>query len=388
MVATTPATREEMLRRASALVPRLRERAERTEQLRRLPEETVADLVDAGLLRIGTPARFGGNGLDVDAAFEVTFELGRACGSTAWCYSVLNNHNWMLGHWPEEAQQEYFADSPDTLSSSGFDPGRSRVEVAPGGYRLSGRWSFSSGCDAASWVMVGGLAPGGPHMFLVPMRDATIVDTWHVTGLRGTGSKDVTVDDAFVPSHRVVELRRMRAAETDAWALHGRASYRVPMFALSLGLVGPVIGMAGGAVEAFVEQLHGRKQPGGAAATQAVASQLRLAESSAEADTARGLARLNTRELLDWGARGEPFTMLDRARYRRDQVFMVKLATRAIGRLFEAGGGHVLQESNPLQRFHRDALAAAQHMAIRWDTYAEQYSRVTLGLEPAQTALL
>lgn len=388
MVATTPVTREEMLRRAAALVPRLRERAAQTEQLRRLPDETVTDFVEAGLLRIGTPERFGGNGLDVDTSFEVTFELGRGCGSSAWCYSVLNNHNWMLGHWPEQAQEEYFADSPDTLSSSGFDPSRSRVEVVSGGYRLSGRWSFSSGCDAASWVMVGGLAPGGPHMFLVPMREAAIVDTWHVTGLRGTGSKDVTVDDVFVPTHRVVELRRMRAAETDGWAIHGRASYRVPMFALSLGLVAPVIGMAGGAVEAFVEQLHGRKMPGGAAMTESVAGQLRLAESSAEADTARSLARLNTRELLDRAARGESFTMLDRARYRRDQVFMVKLATQAIGRLFEAGGGHVLQESNPLQRFHRDALAAAQHMAIRWDTYAEQYSRVALGLDPSPSTLL
>ena len=113
-----------------------------------------------------------------------------------------------------------------------------------------------------------------------------------------------------------------------------------------------------------------------------------MAESSAEADTARSLARLNTRELLDRAAGGESFTMQDRVRYRRDQVFMVKLATQAIGRLFEAGGGYVLQESNPLQRFHRDALAAAQHMAIRWDTYAEQYSRVTLGLDPAPTALL
>ena len=369
-------------------MPKLRERAERTEQLRRLPDETIADLMDAGLFRIGNPDRFGGLGLDVDTSFEVTMELGRGCGSTAWCYSVLTNHNWMLGHWPEQAQQEYFADSPDTLSSSGFDPGRSRVEVVPGGYRLSGQWSFSSGCDAAQWVMVGGLAPGGLHMFLVPMREVTIVDTWFVSGMRGTGSKDLTIDDAFVPSHRVIELRRMRAAETDAWALHGRPSYRVPMFALSLGLVAPIVGIARGAVEAFAEQLQGRKRRDGTGATHAVAAQLRLAEASAEADTARTLALHNTRELLDRAARGETFTMLDRARYRRDQVFMVKLAVQAVNRLFEAGSGNAIQDSNPLQRFHRDALAASQHMAIRWDEYAEQYGRVALGLDPSPTAFL
>jgi 3-hydroxy-9,10-secoandrosta-1,3,5(10)-triene-9,17-dione monooxygenase len=388
MIATGLATREDLIQRATSLVPKLRERAERTEQLRRLPDETIADLMDAGLFRIGNPDRFGGLGLDVDTSFDVTMELGRACGSTSWCYSVLTNHNWMLGHWPEQAQQEYFADSPDTLSSSSFDPGRSKVEVVSGGYRLSGRWSFSSGCDAATWVMVGGLAPSGPRMFLVPMSDVTIVDTWFVSGMRGTGSKDLTIDDAFVPDHRVLDVRRMRAAETDGWALHGRPSYRVPMFALSLGLVAPIVGIAGGAVEVFAEQLHGRKRRDGADATHAVATQLRLAEASAEADTARTLARHNTREALDRAARGETFTMLDRVRYRRDQVFMVKLAVRAVSRLFEAGGGSAIQDSHPLQRFHRDALAASQHMAIRWDDFAEQYGRVALGLDPSPSALL
>ena len=388
MIATMPVTREELVQRASALVPKLRQRAERTELLRRLPDETIADLMDAGLFRIGNPDRFGGVGLDVDTAYEVTMELARGCGSAAWCYSVLTNHNWMLGHWPEQGQAEYFVNSPDTLASSGFDPSRSRVEVVAGGYRLSGRWSFSSGCDAAQWVMVGGLSSGGLRLFLVPMSEVTIVDTWFVSGLRGTGSKDVTIDDAFVPSHRVVEMRRMRAGETDGWALHGRPSYRAPMFALSLGLVAPIVGIARGAVEAFAEQLHGRKQPDGTALTHSVASQLRLAESSAEADAARILALHNTREIVDRAARAETFTMHDRARYRRDQAFMVKLAVRAISRLFEAAGGHALLESNPLQRFHRDALAASQHMAIRWDENAEQYGRVALGLEPSPTAYL
>ena len=220
------------------------------------------------------------------------------------------------------------------------------------------------------------------------MTDVTIVDTWFVSGMRGTGSKDVTIDDAFVPSHRVVEMRRMRAGETDGWALHGRPSYRAPMFALSLGLVAPIVGIARGAVEAFAEQLQGRRRRDGTDATHAVAAQLRLAEASAEADTAPSLARHNTREILDRAARGETFTMLDRARYRRDQVFMVKLSVQAVGRLFEAGSGTAIQDSNPLQRFHRDALAASQHMAIRWDDYAEQYGRVALGLDPSPTAFL
>jgi 3-hydroxy-9,10-secoandrosta-1,3,5(10)-triene-9,17-dione monooxygenase len=387
MISTAPVTREEMVQRAAALVPRLRERAERIEQLRRLPEETIADLVDSGLLRIGNPDRYGGVGLDIDAAFEVTQELGRGCGSTAWCYSILNTHNWWLGHWPEQAQEEYFADSPDTFGSSSLDPGRSRVEIVPGGYRLSGRWSFSSGCDAATWVMVGGLGPDGPLWFLVPKAQVTIDDTWFVSGLRGTGSKDLVMDDVFVPGHRVVVVRQVQEGQTGGWALHGRPSYRAPHYTLSPGtLLSPILGIARGAVEAFADQLQGRTRPDGTELRHSVASQLRLAESSAEVDAARGLLRQNCREVLDRAARGESIPLLDRARYRRDHVFMAKLAVRAIGRLVEEGGAHALLESNPLQRFHRDAQAASQHRMLRWDEHAEQYGRVALGLDPAPFA--
>ena len=389
MIATMPITREELVQRAAALLPKLKERAERAEQLRRLPDETIADLTDAGLFRIVTPERFGGHGLDFDAKLDVTLELGRACGATAWNYSILTTHSWWLGHFPRQAQEEFFADSPDTLGSSSLDPGRSRVEVVPGGYRISGRWSFSSGCDAASWVTVGGLGPSGVLWFLVPITDVTIVDTWFVSGLRGTGSKDLVIDDVFVPAHRVAEQALVKEGRTDGSALDSRPSYRAPLFALMPStLVTPVLGMARGTLETFVQQLQGRRRPDGTELTHSVASQLRLAESSAEVDAAHSLLRQNTREVLDLAARGEMPSLLDRARYRRDHVFMVRLAVRAIGRLFEAGGGHALLESNPLQRFHRDALAASQHFGVRWDENAELYGRVALGLDIAPTARL
>jgi len=389
MISTMPVTREEMVQRAAALVPKLRERAAQTEQLRRLPDETIADLVDAGLLRIVTPDRFGGVGLDFDAKLEVALELGRGCGSTAWCYSILTTHSWWIGHFPRQGQEEFFADSPDALGSSSLDPSRARVEVVPGGYRVSGRWSFSSGCDAANWVTVGGLGPGGVLWFLVPMAEVTVVDTWFVSGLRGTGSKDLVIDDVFVPAHRVAEQRLMKEGRTDGWVLDGRSSYRAPLFSLlPCTLVAPVLGMARGMIEAFADQLRGRKRPDGTEMTHSVASQLRLAESSAEVDAARSVLRQNTREILALAARGETPTLLDRARYRRDHAFMARLGIQAIDRLFEASGGHALLESNPLQRFHRDAWAASQHFGIRWDENAELYGRVALGLELAPTARL
>jgi alkylation response protein AidB-like acyl-CoA dehydrogenase len=386
MISTLAASRQEMVRRAGALVPRLRERAQQTEQLRRLPDETIGDLVDAGLLRIVVPERFGGPGLDVDAKIAVTLELGRGCGSTAWCYSILTTHSWWIGHFPRQAQEEYFASSPDTLGASSLDPGRSKVEVVPGGYRVSGRWSFASGCDAASWVTVGGLGPSGVLWFLLPIAQVTVVDTWFASGLRGTGSKDLVIDDVFVPAHRVADPASIKEGLSGGWALHGLPSYRAPLYSvLPLTIVTPVLGMARGALETFVEQLGGRKRLDGSELSHAVASHLRLAESSAEVDAALGLLRHNTREVLDIAARGETPSLLDRARYRRDHAFMVKLGTRAIGRLAEAGGAHSLQESNPLQRFHRDAQAAAQHHGARWDDTAELYGRAALGLALAPT---
>jgi 3-hydroxy-9,10-secoandrosta-1,3,5(10)-triene-9,17-dione monooxygenase len=394
MISSTPVTRDELVQRASALVPRLRERAARTEQLRRVPQETIADYVDAGLMRLANPDRFGGLGHDVDLMFDVALELGRGCGSAAWVYSVVAIHNWQIGLWPEQAQQEYFADSPDMLCSSSLFPGNSRVEAAPGGYRLSGRWSFSSGCDACSWVVVGGLAPGslgprGLHWFLVPMAEVSIDDTWFVSGLRGTGSKDLVIEDTFVPAHRVVEVARLAEGQSDGWALHGRPSYRAPIRALlSWTVVAPILGMAQGALETFTADLAQRKLPDGTSMTQSVPSQLRLAESSAEVDAARTLLRQDSREVLDRAARGEMPTVLDRARYRRDHAFATKLALRAVTRLVEEGGGHALQASHPLQRFYRDVHAGSQHASIRWDENAEQYGRVALGLDPSPTARL
>src|SRR5499433_3727971 len=145
--------RDELLRRASRLVPVLKERAALTEQLRQIPPETVKDLVASGLIRIGNPQRYGGHGVDIDVAFEVAGELGRACGSTGWCYSLWTVHNWWLGHFPEPAQEEFFSTGADTLFSSGLNPGGGTAESVAGGFRVSGRWSFSSGCDAASWAM-------------------------------------------------------------------------------------------------------------------------------------------------------------------------------------------------------------------------------------------
>jgi 3-hydroxy-9,10-secoandrosta-1,3,5(10)-triene-9,17-dione monooxygenase len=372
----TPApSAQALLDRAAQLLPALRERASRAEELRRIPPETVTDLAASGLVRVGTPERYGGHGVDIDTGHAVAWELGRACGSTAWCASLWIVHNWWLGHFPERAQDDYFASGPDTLSSTCLNPTGGRATPVAGGVRVSGRWRFSSGCDASSWAMVAGpgVPPAAALWLLLPRGDYEIVDTWFAAGMRGTGSHDVVVTDAFVPAHRVLDPERAGDAERTGWQLHRRPSYRVPLRLLvGWDLAAPLIGIAQGAVD----ELTARLRAGGP--SDSVALQLRLAEASAEVDAARTLHRCAVSEMLERAAAGEAFTELDRARYRRDKAFVTRLCVRSVDRLFEAGGARAIVASDPLQRFHRDAHAASHHAALGWDAAAEAYGKQAL----------
>jgi len=379
-------TRDELLRRARDLVPTLRDRAARAEQLRQVPPETVQDLIASGLIRIGNPERYGGHDLEFDTAFEIGWELARGCGSTAWCYCLWTVHNWWLGHFPEPAQAEYFASGPDTLFSSGLNSAGGTATAVADGVRITGRWPFSSGCDAASWAMVAtaGPAAGDALWHLLPRADFTIDDTWYASGMRGSGSKDLVVDDAFVPSHRTMDPGRAGDGDWTGWQLHRRLSYRLPLRCLTgWDLAAPLVGMAQGAVDEFTRRLVGTSGAGRTA--DSVALQLRLAEASAKVDAARSLHRSDVREMLEKAARGEVFTDLDRARYRRDKAFVARLAVQAVNALFDAGGAHAVLESDPLQRFHRDVHAASHHAALGWDPVAEQYGRQALAASDRPT---
>lgn len=372
-------SREQLLQRARDLVPGIKARAAETEKLRQIPAETVHALKASGLLRIANPPRYGGYDLDVDLYYEIASEIGRACGSTAWCYSVWSSHNWLIGHWPEEAQEEYFADGPDVLSSSAFAP-TGQLRPVDGGFRITGRWEFSSGCDAATWAMLGAMGPMGPCMVIVPRSDYEILDTWFVSGLRGTGSKDILIEDAFVPGHRVAEV--MGPVTNRAFDLHGRPSYRLPPMAiLPFTLCSPLVGMAQGTLDEFIKRLEGKAGVGRTA--DSVAIQIRIAESSAEIDAARLIVKTRPRQLLEALASGSTPNELELAAIRRDYGFVARLCVQATNRLFDAAGGHALYESEAIQRFHRDVHAGSHQTALYWDTIAEAYGRVALGLPPA-----
>jgi alkylation response protein AidB-like acyl-CoA dehydrogenase len=366
-------------------VPVLAQRAARTEAERAIPEQTIADFVDSGLLRAANPERYGGYGLDYDDVCALAMELGRGDGSAAWCFQVFASHNWMIGLAPEQAQEDYFADGPDVLASSGFTPTGATVEPVDGGWRVSGRWGFSSGCDHAQWALLAGIVPDerGYVLFVIPRSDWQIEDTWFVAGLKGTGSKDVVIDEpVLVPEHRYIP---MHGAEVGpARELHNRPSYGVPIpSVMPFTLASPVLGMAQGAVDVFEDWMRGRVASfSGQKGSEQPSVWLRLSEAAAEVAAGRALARQDFREMLDRAARGEQPSVDDRLRYRRDHGYIGKLCYRAVNRLYEAAGAASIYDSHPLQRFHRDVTVAAHHVAIVWDTYAELYGRARLGLEP------
>src|SRR5438270_2521698 len=247
---TLPDEERALLARARALIPRLAKRAPAATAARRLPAETIAEYRDAGILRILQPKRFGGLQGRFSLFSRIVEELTYGCASSAWVYAVLCEHQWVVACYPEQAQIDVWGDNPDAVASSSLAP-RAAAKRATGGWRLSGRYTFSSGCDYAQWAIVGAFLgemgdPAHVAYLLVPLAEIEIVDDWHVLGLRGTGSKSLVLHDVFVPEHRSVMVHDLFAGTPPGRLVHPdypvlRAprgflvSYSLPPVAIALG---------------------------------------------------------------------------------------------------------------------------------------------------------
>ena len=379
-------SKEEILSRVRALGPMIRERARATEELGMLHPDVKAALEEAGVFRVPTPARFGGLGLEWDTVSELSVELGRYCGAAAWCQSVWAIHTWWIGQCPIETQEEYFSTGPDTLSSSSFGLGGG-IESAvarqvDGGFRVTGHWKYSSGCDHSEWAMLGVLessfggvppsidpnlpvvAPEGTWLALIHRNDFQIVDNWDVSGLRGTGSKDVIVEDAFVPTRRMIKLPQPHGEDSIGWQLHRRLSHLLPGNGTWFTLQAAVFGMCQGIVDEFARD---SSREGSTPIVQAA-----LGESAAEVDSVLLLMRRDVQEGLDKAARGEALTELEHLRVARDTQYGVRACLRAAARLNEWSGAHTVQRSHPIQRLIRDANAGAKRARSGLQRYGLQ----------------
>jgi len=299
-------TPETYLGRVRDLLPVLRERAAEAEKLRRLPDETFADFQEAGLFRALQPRRYGGYELDPDVFYQAIMEVGTVCGSSAWILGVIGVHNWHLAIFPPQAQEDVWGQDTGIQLSTSLAP-TGTVERVDGGFRIRGRWSFSSGCDFCQWAVLGGMAPPAEkdqppdaRVFLVPRSDYVIDDNWHVMGLCATGSKDLVVEDAFVPEHRTHSYLDAFHLNHPGTAVNDAPLYRLPFgLVFANGITAPAIGAALGALEAFREQ--SRKRVNVRDQSRVVEDpfvQYRLAEAAAEISAARDRLLGNFAEMM------------------------------------------------------------------------------------------
>ena len=333
---------EELVQRARALIPALRARARSVEEARRVSAETTGMLRDADLFRLMQPARFGGFEYGFTELIDIVFEIGRGCGSTAWCYGLGAVHQWLIATFPLQAQEDVWGPDPNTLVCGSYAPVVNAVRVGRG-FEISGKWSFASNCDNSDWALVGIRFPaeGGdkpkPGFLLLPRKDYEIEDDWYTVGLAGTGSKSVVVrEKLFVPEHRMLTFEQASSNNPPGAAEHANWVYRIPFLAgVPVSIASPALGMVQGAIDEFVEFIGGR--------------------------TTRGAV-----------AGGN----------RRDHAYAVRLAVQGVNALFESVGGGGLGLSSGIQRNWRDVNAVAHHISLNWDVVSAMYGQHYLGLEP------
>jgi 3-hydroxy-9,10-secoandrosta-1,3,5(10)-triene-9,17-dione monooxygenase len=385
----------DVVSRVRDLLPVLRERAQEAEDARVVPAESIKALAETGHFRLLQPARFGGLEADPVTFYTSVRLIASACGSTGWVASVLGVHPWHVGLFPLQAQEEVWGEDPGTRISSSYAP-MGKAEIVPGGARLSGRWSFSSGCSHATWALLGGFVfdngkPVDFRTFLLPIRDYAIVDVWNTVGLRGTGSNDIVVDDVFVPAHRSLSFADVSRCVVPGQEANPGPLYRLPYGAVfSFSITTPIIGMATGAYEAHVEYQRTRVRASysGQKAGEDPHSHIRVARASAEIDAAWLALERDMTGLYELAKAGEKLPMDLRLRARRDQVLGTERAIESIDLLFENSGGRALQTGTPLQRFWRDAHSGRVHAINDPERALSLFGRGEFGMDLGMDAMV
>ena len=385
---------EDVVPAARALLPATLERAEKTETERKRLPEAVRDLRDAGMFKLVQPRRYAGFELDPAAMVRASSELARSCGSTGWCLGVLSVHNWMLGLYEERAQEDVWGEDPEVLLAASFAPTGEAERVADG-IRVSGRWSFASGCDASNWMMVGAVVPSsGPipdlRLFLVPDSEYRVDDNWHVSGLAGTGSKDIVIEGAVVPEHRSLSLVEAMAGRSPGQELYADSPlYRVPFGTMLLfALVGPALGLARSAYASFLERARTRQITYSAEKqSEQTPVHVLLGEATYQLDAVELLWERDLAEIARLTRDKHEFTLEERARYKRDVGQGLRACQEVIAKLSGASGAHGIFNSSPMQRAFRDSHAMTTHAALDPTQAARTMGRVELDLDPS-TAIL
>ncbi len=358
-----------LLDAALALVPRLAARAPAATAARTVPPETIADYHAAGILRILQPRRFGGLQMRFSLFSRIVEELTFGCASSAWVYAVLAEHQWIIASYPEQAQIDVWGDNPAAVASSSLAPRAAAKKVA-GGWRLSGRYPFSSGCDYAQWGIVGAFLgePGDPRhiaYLLVPLAEVEIVDDWHVLGLAGTGSKSLALRDVFVPEHRCVMVSDLFSGTPPGRHVHpDYPVVRAPRgFLVSYSLPPVAIALGRRALDLVRKDLATRLSRGVTRMAESEFVQMTIGEAAAAIDTATLLLHTGREASTAAVSSGRPIGEAEALRARRDMVYAQHQVGWALERLCELSGARWVYDSDRLQEFRRDVMTILTHHA-------------------------
>ncbi|MEC7489014.1 MAG: acyl-CoA dehydrogenase family protein [Pseudomonadota bacterium] len=380
-------SRAEMVDRAAALTPRLAARADEVEKTRVVHPDTVKDLWDTQLWTAVKPARYGGLELDYGVFIDLSDHIARGCASTAWVYGNLVSHDWMLAMWDSRAQDEVWGDNPKALIASSLVATAGKAKPVPGGYEISGRWPYCSGIDISDWMMMAAMIededPRRPIWLVLPRASFEEVDTWHVSGLVGTGSRDVKCDGVFVPERMTLFPGQARGGCTPGSTHVPNLLYQLPVLGLFPQiLVGPMIGIAQGAYDDYVADMRERVSTYNATRLVEYAQlQMRVAEASTLIKAARLLAHDNIREAENIAQSGRIPTVVEKTRWRRDGAYAAQNCVKSIQIMQTAIGAAGIYQSNPFQRRFRDMHAAASQIQVSFDINGAEFGRVELGLE-------
>ena len=371
--------------RAAALVPLLLERAPAAEQARRVSDASFDALSEAGIFSMTAPKRYGGAEVDFQTQCDVLAHLARGCPSTSWVATIYSAMSWLVGTFPDEAQDEIFADRDPRISGV-FSPTGTGVPK-DGGVLVNGRWGFNTGCHGARWtvlnVLVGTGAQAVPTCVIARSRELTIVDDWYATGMSATGSNTIVASNVFIPAYRCLGLPDMLEARLPARHNADNPYFNHPLSpVLTVNAGGTPLGMAQGALEEFRSRLPGR----GIAYTfytnkaEAPVTHLQLAEAALTLESADAHVR-RAAALLDQHTSGA-MSIDARVKSRAHIAYAMGLARQSVDTLFYASGASSIQTHVPIQRFQRDVQALANHAIMHTQTALELYGRVLCGLAP------
>jgi 3-hydroxy-9,10-secoandrosta-1,3,5(10)-triene-9,17-dione monooxygenase len=380
---------EQALERAHALVPALRERAQRSEAARSLAPETVEDLHSSGLLRILQPKRWGGMELEFVAYVDVAAELARGCASTSWNQVNLVIHHWLLALFDERAQADVWDENPEALIAAAIAFPQGHGRRVEGGFVISGRWNFSSSVDIAQWNLLAVTVRDGDkivdhRMCLLHRSQYEVIDDWQVMGMRATGSMTVVAKDIFVPEYRTLCMYDVRGGDGFPGArTNPNPLYRIPMSTLGAhGIGGTAVGNAQAALDCTIAHVKQRSTSyTGMRMRDLPLVQLRMSAAAAKIDMARLILRNDCFEGQAIAARNvisDPETKL---RFKRNMAYAGQLCTEAVDSLHALAGANGIYAAYPLERIFRDAHTLAGHIMLSFETWATSWGLAALGGE-------